>query len=77
MQKLNKAVYICGLFLLGQSMAAQPAMATHSSRIAGMCLDYGLNRVQFNPKDLKSDEHRARHQLGRIPVLEDEDFCIF
>jgi hypothetical protein len=42
-------------------MAAQPAMATHSSRIEGMGLDYGLNLVQFNPKDLKSDEHRARH----------------
>ena len=31
MQKLNYAVYICGLFLLAQSAAAQPAMATHSS----------------------------------------------
>ena len=31
-------------------------------------LDYELNRMDFHPKDLKSDEHRARHPLGRIPV---------
>ena len=30
-------------------------------------LDYELNRMDFHPKDLKSDEHRARHPLGRIP----------
>ena len=33
-------------------------------------LTYQLNRMDFSPKDLKSDEHRARHPLGRIPVLE-------
>ncbi|CAN0590066.1 unnamed protein product, partial [Ectocarpus sp. 12 AP-2014] len=40
-------------------------------------LDYELNRMDFNPKDLKSDEHRARHPLGRVPVLEDGDVSIF
>ena len=30
----------------------------------------------FSPKDLKSDEYRARHPLGRVPVLEDGDVSI-
>ena len=33
-------------------------------------LPYELNRMEFHPKALKSDEHRARHPLGRVPVLE-------
>jgi len=40
-------------------------------------LPYELNRMDFNPKDLKSDDHRARHPLGRVPVLEDGDVSIF
>ena len=40
-------------------------------------LDYELNRMNFHPKDLKSDEHRERHPLGRVPVLEDGDVSIF
>ena len=36
-------------------------------------LEYELNRMDFHPKDLKSDEHRARHPLGRVPVLDDGD----
>ena len=40
-------------------------------------LEYELNRMDFNPADLKSDEHRARHPLGRVPVLEDGDVSIF
>ena len=40
-------------------------------------LPYELNRMAFHPKDLKSDAHRARHPLGRIPVLEDGDVTIF
>ena len=40
-------------------------------------LPYELNRMDFHPKDLKSDEHRARHPLGRIPVLEDGEVMIF
>ena len=40
-------------------------------------LDYELNRMDFHPKDLKSDAHRARHPLGRIPVLEDGDITIW
>lgn len=40
-------------------------------------LDYELNKMDFHPKDLKSDEHRSRHPLGRIPVLEDGDVTIW
>ena len=40
-------------------------------------LPYELNKMSFHPKDLKSDEHRARHPLGRVPVLEDGNVSIF
>ncbi len=40
-------------------------------------LPYELNKMSFHPKDLKSDEHRARHPLGRVPVLEDGGVTIF
>ena len=40
-------------------------------------LPYELNRMDFHPKDLKSDEHRSRHPLGRVPVLEDGDVMIY
>lgn len=40
-------------------------------------LPYEINKMAFHPKDLKSDEHRARHPLGRIPVLEDGNTTIW
>ena len=40
-------------------------------------LPYGLNKMAFHPKDLKSDEHRGRHPLGRVPVLEEGDVSIY
>jgi glutathione S-transferase len=40
-------------------------------------LPYELNKMAFHPKDLKSEEHRSRHPLGRVPVLEDGDISIF
>ena len=40
-------------------------------------LPYELNKMQFSPTDLKSDEHRARHPLGRVPVLDDGDIQIW
>ena len=40
-------------------------------------LPYGLNRMDFHPKDLKSDAHRQRHPLGRVPVLEDGDVSLY
>ena len=40
-------------------------------------LEYEINKMAFHPKDLKSDEHRARHPLGRVPVLEDGEVSLF
>jgi len=40
-------------------------------------LPYELNNMAFHPKALKSDEHRARHPLGRVPVLEDDGTLIW
>lgn len=40
-------------------------------------LPYDINKMAFHPKDLKSDAHRARHPLGRIPVLDDGDVSIY
>ncbi len=40
-------------------------------------LPYPLNRLEFHPSALKSDEHRARHPLGRVPVLEDDGIAIY
>ena len=40
-------------------------------------LPYELNKMKFHPSDLKSDEHRGRHPLGRVPVLEDGDVMLY
>ena len=40
-------------------------------------LKYNLNKIKFHPSELKSDEHRKRHPLGRVPVLEDEEITIY
>ena len=40
-------------------------------------LPYEINKMAFHPKDLKSDEHRKRHPLGRVPVLEDGDLLLW
>jgi glutathione S-transferase len=40
-------------------------------------LPYELNSMAFHPKDLKSDEHRARHPLGRVPVLDDGEITLW
>ena len=40
-------------------------------------LPYDINKMAFSQEDLKSDEHRARHPLGRVPVLEDGDIQIY
>ena len=40
-------------------------------------LAYDINKMAFHPQDLKSDEHRARHPLGRVPVLDDGDVRLF
>ena len=40
-------------------------------------LSYEVNKMEFHPKDLKSDAHRARHPLGRVPVLDDGEIRIY
>ena len=40
-------------------------------------LEYEVNVMPFSKEGLKSDEHRARHALGRVPVLEDGEIMIF
>jgi glutathione S-transferase len=40
-------------------------------------LEYEVNIMPFSKEGLKSEEHRARHALGRVPVLEDDDVSIF
>ena len=40
-------------------------------------LQYNLNKIKFHPSELKSEEHRSRHPLGRVPVLEDNNITIY
>ena len=40
-------------------------------------LDYDVEILPFTKEGLKSPEHRSRHALGRVPVLEDGDISIF
>tara|TARA_B100000963_G_scaffold231381_1_gene201954 strand:+ start:2575 stop:3183 length:609 start_codon:yes stop_codon:yes gene_type:complete len=40
-------------------------------------VEYTLNKIKFHPSELKSDDHRKRHPLGRVPVLEDDEVKIF
>ena len=40
-------------------------------------LEYEVNIMPFTKEGLKSPQHRARHALGRVPVLEDGDISIF
>ena len=40
-------------------------------------LPYELNAMAFHPTDLKSDAHRDRHPLGRVPVLDDGDTSLY
>ncbi len=42
-----------------------------------LSLPYDINKMAFHPRELKTDEHRKRHPLGRIPVLEDGDITIY
>jgi len=57
------------------------AKNTRSARIIWLLeelgLDYNLVALEFHPKSLKSEEHKARHPLGRVPVLEDGDVTLF
>ena len=57
------------------------APSTRAGRIVWLFeelgLKYEVNTMEFHPKDLKSDAHRQRHPLGRVPVLEDGGVTIY
>ena len=46
-------------------------------RLEELGLEYEVNIMPFTKEGLKSPEHRSRHALGRVPVLEDGDISIF
>ena len=54
---------------------------TRSGRVVWLLeelgLEYEVNIMPFTKEGLKSQEHRSRHALGRVPVLDDGDISIF
>ena len=54
---------------------------TRAGRVAWLLeeleMEYELEILPFTKEGLKSPEHRARHALGRVPVIEDGDVTIF
>ena len=54
---------------------------TRSGRVVWLLeelgLEYEVNIMPFTKEGLKSPEHRSRHALGRVPVLDDGDISIF
>ena len=54
---------------------------TRSGRVVWLLeelgLEYEVNIMPFTKEGLKSPEHRLRHALGRVPVLDDGDISIF
>ncbi len=55
--------------------------STRAGRVAWLLeelnMKYELEVLPFTKEGLKSPEHRARHSLGRVPVIEDGDISIF
>ena len=81
---IRKFIYVeCGLFFYkgGIMLKLHFAPNSRAGRIVWLLeeldLPYEINKMAFHPKDLKSDEHRARHPLGRVPVLDDGDIRIY
>ena len=54
---------------------------TRAGRVAWLLeelkIEYDLEVLPFTKEGLKSPEHRSRHALGRVPVIEDGDVSIF
>ena len=54
---------------------------TRAGRVAWLLeeleIEYELEILPFTKEGLKSPEHRARHALGRVPVIEDGNISIF
>ena len=81
---IRKFIYVeCGLILYkgGIMLKLHFAPNSRAGRIVWLLeeldLPYEINKMAFHPKDLKSDEHRTRHPLGRVPVLDDGDIRIY
>ncbi len=81
---IRKFIYVeCGLIFYkgGIMLKLHFAPNSRAGRIVWLLeeldLPYEINKMAFHPKDLKSDEHRARHPLGRVPVLDDGDIRIY
>ncbi|OUR77262.1 glutathione S-transferase [Alphaproteobacteria bacterium 46_93_T64] len=57
------------------------AKGSRSARIIWLLeelgLEYEINELEFHPRALKTDEHKKRHPLGRVPVLQDGDVTLF
>mgnify|MGYP001046137016 FL=1 len=55
--------------------------STRAGRVAWLLeeldMSYDLEILPFTKEGLKSPEHRARHSLGRVPVIEDGNVTIF
>ena len=55
--------------------------STRAGRVAWLLeelgMSYDLEILPFTKEGLKSPEHRARHSLGRVPVIEDGDVTLF
>ena len=54
---------------------------TRAGRVAWLLeeleIEYEIEILPFTKEGLKSSEHRSRHALGRVPVIEDGDVTIF
>ena len=54
---------------------------TRAGRVAWLLeelnIQYDLEVLPFTKEGLKSPEHRSRHALGRVPVIEDGNVSIF
>ena len=54
---------------------------TRAGRVAWLLeelkIEYEVEILSFTKESLKSPEHRSRHALGRVPVIEHGDVSIF
>ena len=55
--------------------------STRAGRVAWLLeeleMEYELEVLPFTKEGLKSPEHRSRHALGRVPVIEDGDCLLY
>jgi len=68
----NKEISMVKLYLTPSTRAGRVAWLLEELE-----MDYELEILPFTKEGLKSPEHRARHALGRVPVIEDGEVSIF